>query len=108
MRGGADWCAVPAACILIAITTPVTFWSYSKMVQGWQASKDPDLVSPSQGSPSASTSAPRCLTFALGATYQVCLACIHGSHAFHEGSGASSRLTVSLLSPYKCSHTPLD
>ena len=63
MKGVADGHAVPAACILIAITTPVTFWSYSKMVQGWQASKDPDLVTASQGSPSAITSASYCLTF---------------------------------------------
>ena len=48
----------PAACLLIAITTPITFWSYSKMVQLWQASGDPDLVSPTQGSPDAKTGVP--------------------------------------------------
>ncbi len=47
-----------AACLLIAITTPITFWSYGKMVQLWQSSGDPDLVSPSQGSKSAAASTP--------------------------------------------------
>ncbi|CAL5228542.1 g11696 [Coccomyxa viridis] len=55
------------ACLLIAITTPITFWSYGKMVQLWQSSGDPDLVSPSQGSKSAAATVPTYLLMIIGA-----------------------------------------
>ena len=104
MKGGADWSAVPAACILIAITTPVTFWSYSKMVQGWQASRDPDLVSASQGSPSAITSASYRLTFALSSSVYVRLFHTYMSHASDEGQGHWSVVSNIQEQPHSASN----
>ena len=106
MKGGADWCAMLTACILIAITTPVTFWSYSKMVQGWQASRDPDLVSASQGSPSAITSASHCLTFALGSSTYVCLFHAYMSHASDEDQGCWSAVSPIQERPHSASSLP--
>ena len=106
IRGGVDWRAVPAACILIAITTPVTFWSYSKMVQGWQASRDPDLVSASQGSPSAITSAVCCLTFSLGSSIYVCLFHAYMSHASDEDQGCWSAVSPVHEQPHSTSSLP--
>lgn len=40
-----DRCVLRAGCILISFSTPITFWFYSRMVDGFDASGDEDLVS---------------------------------------------------------------